>query len=201
MVFFLSVALTLLQGCNPMSVAIKGDDCRMNGNFEIIKKGLPVNWNYYAPETVPNSDFTISADPNIFKEGKRSLSFHIRECGDSIGGWHSPGFFKEFKVMPGETYTVSWWVLNKGCKFKVKAETGMEGNPGISEIFIKTQESFTEWKYFEHQIQIPAANDNLRFEVNILSAGSIWFDDIKITGVKDTGERTIYPYRGDEECK
>jgi hypothetical protein len=200
MAFYFSISLLILNGCNPMSIAIKGSDCKMNGSFEIIKNDLPSNWHYYAPETVPNSDFTIISDTAIFKEGKRSLKFQINNC-DPFDGWHSPGYFKEFKVVPGETYKVSLWVINKSCKFKVKVETGMKGNPGISETFIQTQELFSEWKYFEHDIQIPVTNDNIRFEVNILSSGSIWFDDIRIEGVNDKSERTIYPYKGDEECK
>jgi hypothetical protein len=199
-ILYFSVSLIILQGCNPMSIAIKGNDCKMNGSFETVNKGFPVNWRYYAPESVPNSDFSIISDSEIFKEGKRSLKFQIENC-EAMGGWHSPGFFKEFKVVPGETYVVSFWIINKGCMFKAGVETGMKGNPGISETVIQTTESFSEWKYVEQTIQIPATNDNIRFEVNILSAGSIWFDDIRIEGVNDKSERTIYPYRGDEECK
>ncbi len=184
-----------------MSITKKGDDCKMNGSFEIIKDGYPVNWAFYSPETVPYSDFNIVSDTIQYKDGKRSLQFHINKCGDSIGGWHSPGFFKEFKVIPGEVYKVSLWVINKNCRLRVKVETGMKGVPGISKTFISTQATFSEWKYFEDSLQIPAKNYNIRFEANILSPGSIWFDAIKIEGVKDKSERTLYPYRGYEECK
>lgn len=179
---------------------IKGDDCKMNGGFENLKDGLPVNWYFYAPQTVPNGDFEIQSDQVVFKEGNVSLRFQIQEC-DSIGGWHSPGFFKEFKVIPGETYIVSFWVMNQACLFHVNLQTGMKGIPGIYKSVIKTNETFPEWKYFEYSIQIPATNDNIRFEANILSPGTIWFDDIRIVGLNDKSERTIYPYRGDEECK
>jgi len=199
-IFCLSISLIILQGCNPMSIMIKGDDCKMNGGFEIIKEGLPVNWYYYSTQAAASGDFEILCDETIFKEGSKSLKFYVKNC-DSIGGWHSPGFFKEFKVVPGETYKVSFWSINTGCKFQAKVETGMKGNPCISETIIQTEEAFSEWKYFEHNIQIPVTNDNIRFEVNILSSGSIWFDVIKIEGVNDKSERTIYPYRGDEECK
>jgi len=190
----------VLSGCEPMSIMIKGDDCRMNGSFEKVKKGLPVNWYYYAPQTVPNGDFEILCDSSIFKDGNISLKFRIKEC-ESAGGWHSPGFFKEFKVIPGEKYKVGLWVINHGCSFQVNLQTGMKGIPGISQTVIRTEDTYPEWKYIEQDIIIPATNDNLRFEVNILSPGTIWFDDIRIEGVKDKSERTIYPYRGDEECE
>ena len=198
--FLIPVCMLFLSGCMSGSISIKGDDCKMNGSFEIIKDGLPVNWNYYSPKTVPNSDFSIICDNTLFKEGKQSLKFQINKC-ESMGGWHSPGFFEEFKVRPGETYKVSFWVINKGSYMEAKAETGMEGNPGISESIVNIGKTFSEWQYYEHDIQIPKNNDNLRFEANILSPGTIWFDDIRITGVNDSSEMTLYPYRGYEECK
>lgn len=199
--FLFSMLLLLLLGCKPGSMAIKGDNCKMNGNFEIIKNGLPVNWNYYTSETARDGgDFKIISDSSIFRAGKKSLNFQINSCS-SIGGVYSPGFFKEFKVKPGDKYKVSIWVINKGCKFMVDLETGMKGNPGIIENLVNTQENFPQWKYFECDINIPSANDNLRFEVNILSPGTIWFDDVRIINATDRSEVSIYPYRGDEECK
>ena len=88
----LSITLLLLLACKPGSIAIKGNDCNMNGGFEILKNNYPVNWNYYSPTTVNQGDFTISSDSLIVKEGRRSLKFNIKQC-ESIGGWHSPGFF------------------------------------------------------------------------------------------------------------
>jgi hypothetical protein len=196
---FAGLALAL-PGCKPMSVTIKGDDCKMNGSFEKTKDGFPVNWSYYSPETVPNGDFDIRLDSSTVKEGKASLRFQVRQC-ESIGGRLSPGFFKSFTVKPGETYIVSFWVMNSGCTFRVYVETGMKGNAGIYENVVQTRESFPTWRYFEHAVKIPLNNDNLRFEANILSPGTIWFDDIRIEGVEDNSERTVYPFRGDEECK
>lgn len=189
----------VLAGCKPGSISVKGNDCAMNGSFEIVKGGLPVNWHYYAMETVPNGDFEIISDSTFFPKGRRSLKFQVRSC-EAIGGWHSPGFFEEFKVRPGETYNISFWVINKGCDFKVIVGTGMEGNPGPYMILVRTQEEYSEWKYFEYTFAIPPVNDNIRFEVNILSPGMIWFDDVRIEGVNEKKELNLYPYRGYEEC-
>lgn len=194
------ISLIILQGCNPMSISVKGADCKMNGGFEIVKDGLPVNWHYYSTQAAASGDFEILCDKTIFKEGSKSLKFNVIKC-DPIGGWHSPGFFEEFKVISGETYKVSFWVINQGCSFQVNLQTGMKGIPGISETVIRTKETYPEWKYFEYTVQIPKTNDNIRFETNIFSPGTIWIDDIRIIGLNDSSERTIYPYRGDEECK
>jgi len=172
----------------------------MNGNFEIVKDGFPVNWCYYTMETVPNGDFDILSDSVRFQEGNRSLKFQVRSC-ESIGGRLSPGFFEEFKVKPGETYKVSFWVINKGCDFKVSVGAGMQGNPGPNKTLVRTKEIFSEWNYFEYNFDIPLANDNIRFGVNIMSPGTIWFDDIRIEGMNDISELNLYPYRGAEECE
>jgi hypothetical protein len=197
--YLICISILILAGCKPLSTYVKGHDCKMNGSFESLKTGLPVNWWYYNFETAPK-EFDILSDSILFKEGKRSLKFEVRKC-ESKGGWHSPGFFAEFKVQPGETYKVSFWIINKGCDFKVSIGAGMEGNPGPTKTLIRTQEPFSEWKYFEYYFEIPAANDNIRFEANILSPGIIWFDDIKIEGMNDNSELKLYPYRGNEECE
>lgn len=197
----LAALFIVLAGCKPMSIGVKGDDCLMNGGFEILKKGLPVNWRYYAPETVPNSDFEITSDTSQFREGKRSLKFEVRKC-DAIGGCKSPGFFGSFKVVPNETYRISFWLINKGCRFKVYLESSMKGNAGPSETVLRTKDTIPEWTYYEFDFKIPATIDMLRFELNILSPGTIWIDDIIINGTTiDKSERTMYPFRGYQECK
>jgi len=198
--FSFAFMLMILAGCKPGSIAIKGYDCKMNGSYETLNTGLPANWWYYAMETVQKGDFDILSDSLIYKEGKRSLKFQVREC-ESTGGRLSPGYFGEFKVKPGEIYRISFWVINSGCDSKVSVGTGMEGNPGPSETILKTREAFSEWKYFDYIFAIPLANDNIRFEANILSAGTIWFDAIRIEGMNDKKELTMYPYKGYEECK
>lgn len=198
--FFTVVSLIVLTGCKPMSTSVKGHDCKMNGGFETLSKGLPVNWWYYSMETVPSGDFDITTDTMLFKEGKRSLRFNVRSC-EPIGGWHSPGFFEEFKVQPGETYKVSFWIMSDGCFLRVSVGAGMKGNPGPSETKVNQKMTVSEWMYFEYYFDIPEANDNIRFEANILSPGTIWFDDVRIEGINNKSELKLYPYRGSEECK
>ena len=97
--------ITLLMGCNqifkPMSEQVTDETAGMNGSFEYIQSGLPVNWLFYTPKTVPEGDFEIVIDTIEFAEGRQSLKFIVRECSAN-GGWHSPGFCSEFPAKPGE---------------------------------------------------------------------------------------------------
>lgn len=178
--------LLLLAGCSPYSTMIHGDNDSMNGSFEIVKNGLPVNWYFYTPDKVPESDFEIITDTINYKEGKQSLKFLVRKCSD-IGGWKSPGFFEDFLTAVNETYKVSFWLRNEGCDFKVTISSSEYMVGSHEETIIASKENTGDWKYFEYFFKVQY--DRIRFEVNILGPGSIWFDDIKIEGLNDKSER------------
>lgn len=190
--FLLSLFSVLVLGCNPYSITIEGEDNKMNGSFETVKKSLPVNWHFYSPEKVPDSDFEIISDTNELKEGNKSLKFLVRKC-TPYGGWYSPGFFQDFNALHNETYNVSFWAINKGCEYKIILECDEKGNkgPNAIETYLQAKDTFTEWKYYEYQFKTAPTIDMIRFEINILSPGTIWFDDIKIVGINDNAERTL----------
>lgn len=180
----------MMQGCNPYSTQIKGDNNNMNGSFEAVKENLPVNWYFYPPGKVPNSDFEIISDDKEYKEGNKSLKFIVRKC-KSLGGRYSPGFFQDFNAVNNETYKVSLWVINKGCEFKIALQSSEKGKGGPYETVLQTKDSITDWKYFEFFFKTAPAIDMIRFEAHILSPGIIWFDDIRIEGKTDKDERTL----------
>ena len=172
-----------------MSQRIQGDNDKMNGGFEIVKENLPVNWYFYSPETVPEGDFDIIVDTVNFKEGKQSLKFLVRKCS-SIGSRLSPGFFGSFITMPNETYKISFWIMNKGCHVLIRVGSqGDRASQSRDETILKTADTISEWKYIEYNYTMPSL-DNIRFEVNILTSGSFWIDNIKIEGINDKSEMT-----------
>ena len=187
------IPIIILTACGKMSTMIKGDDNKMNGGFEIVKQNLPVNWTFYSPETVPSGDFKIIIDTTEFKEGKQSLKFLIREL-DTLGGWHSPGFIQGFNAVGGETYKVSFWLMNQGSSLKISTVSGEYLKPklGKRDTTISINFDIPDWKYFEYYFKIPPEVGMISLEVNILKPGSVWFDDIQISGTgNDKSERTI----------
>lgn len=182
--------LIMTLSCNPYSTQIEGDNNYINGSFEIVKNNLPVNWHFYSQGKVPNSDFEFFSDDKEYKDGNKSLKFIVRKC-ESIGGWHSPGFFQDFIAVRNETYKVSFWVINNGCEFKIALQSSEKGKGGPYETVLQTKDTFREWKYFEFYFKTSPAIDMIRFEASILSPGIIWFDDIKIEGENHKVERTL----------
>lgn len=176
----ISIFLTL-SGCQKKSENETDKLAGLNGGFEISENNLPVNWLMYTPKTVPNADFEISFDTNIYKEGSQSLRFDVTNCS-STGGWHSPGFTNEFNEIgqfKGESiYKLSFWIKNKGSKYSIRAG-GVSAQKGHMKKLIEADQNIEDWKYHEYEISIPK-RQHLRFELNILQPGTFWIDDIQI---------------------
>ena len=85
-IYFIFVLITLTVGCVKMSEYVEDKSAGLNGSFEVSENGLPVNWIMYTPNTIPDADFQIILDKDIFKEGKQSLKFEVERCS-STGGW------------------------------------------------------------------------------------------------------------------
>lgn len=173
--------LLILAGCNRMSEKEIDASAGLNGGFEVSKNGLPVNWLLYTPNTVPSSDFTLSLDTVVFKEGKQSLRYDVNKCS-STGGRHSPGFTNEFfeiGAFKGEgIYKIGFWIKNNKTKFRINAGA-VSQLEGEMKILIESSEKIKVWKYFEFEIKIPH-DQHLRMELNILNPGTFWIDDIQI---------------------
>jgi len=182
-VLVFAISATILTSCaGPMSETIYDESAGINGSFEIVKSGLPVNWLLFTPKTVETGDFDLIIDSSVYKEGKQSLNFVVRECSNR-GEWNSPGFCKEYDVIPGESYIISFWVKNNGSEFFVKIG-GVSAFEGKYETIVKSNEKIDSWKYFEYKYTMPTEEkfNRLRFAMNVLSMGSFWIDDINIVG-------------------
>jgi hypothetical protein len=137
-----------------------------------------VNWLIYTSNTVPNSEFKIYLDTIEFIEGKQSLRFDISKCSD-IGEWHSPGFTNEFFEYKGlATYTLTSMVKNNGTKYRITAG-GVREKGGEMKTLIETTEKTDGWKKLEFEVKVPEKMW-LRVQLNILTPGTFWIDDIRI---------------------
>ena len=166
-------------GCTKMSELIEDASVGRNGGFEYTREGLPVNWLVYSPRTVPEADFDILFDSTDFKEGRQSLKFLVRECS-AIGGWYSPGIAREYPAVAGETYQVSLWIKSEGSDYRVEIG-GVHGWKNLEEETVDSSEHAADgWKHVEYEFTMPGESDKIRFELNALSPGSLWVDDVRI---------------------
>ena len=176
------IASSLLCGCIKRSESVLDESAGMNGGFEITQSGLPVNWLVYTPKTIPTGDYDLIIDTVEYLAGKQSLKFVVRECSPD-GGWRSPGFSKEYNATPGTSYTVGFWVKNDGAEFLAKIG-GVSATQGRYETIVRSSETITTWKRYEHEYTMPPEFDRIRFELNILRPGTFWIDEVTISGIK-----------------
>jgi len=185
-----AVFLILLQSCglNSMSKIERDKSAGMNGSFEFVKSGLPVNWSFYAVEALRNGECILKMDTNEYKNGKQSLNFVINKLDSSHYLWKKPGFFQTYNARLGETYKLSFWIKNNNCEFLIRVSS--EGEGMYSEKIIHSDKDIEDWKYVEYNYTVPVEKNfkNIRFEVNLLKPGSFWIDDINIEGLNDKGE-------------
>jgi len=184
--FLVGLAVTVIvSGCRRVSESVEDSSAGINGGFEIVSNGLPVNWIMYTPNTVPDAVFQIAFDKEVFKEGKQSLRFDVKRCAERGGGWHSPGFTNEFfeggKGGFGEgRYRISFWVRNSGSTYCIAAGgVAYMKKVGGMNTLIQTNESNDDWKRLEYEVDVPE-EAHLRLQLTILEPGTFWIDDIRI---------------------
>lgn len=174
------VAISMLQACskNTMSVFIEDNQKGFNGSFEEVTDFIPVNWQIYTQETAQNGTFKVMLDTTQSADGANSLKFDVQSCSE-VGGWQSPGIAKEIEGKPLKNYLISFYVKNQASKFKVKIG-GVTATEAVYQTIIETNETFEDWKKIEFQFAMPENMHRLRFELNVLSKGTLWVDQIKM---------------------
>ncbi len=178
---FIFCTVMTIAGCNQLSEHVSDESAGLNGGFEVSANGLPVNWRMYTPETVPDADFKIILDREVFREGKQSLKFEVERCSPA-GGWRSPGFTNEFsdtgRYFGEGQYRLSFWIRNMGAEFSVSAG-GVSAKGGDMITLIRDDTSIDDWKLLEYTIAVPT-DQWLRLQLNILKPGTFWIDDLRI---------------------
>lgn len=150
----------------------------LNGGFEMVKNGLPVNWLVYTKNTVKEGDFEIRFDDQVPKEGKQALQFDVRACSNE-GGRFSPGIAQEIKAEAGAEYIIRLWMKNKDSKVTVNI-SGVDAFNKAQGPIIQHSEPFNDWKEYTIHYTMPKEMKRLRIEISILKPGTVYLDDIRV---------------------
>ncbi len=174
----LAASAALLSGCHKMNASVFDEAAGLNGGFEIVQDGLPVNWLVYAPGTLPMGDYDLVIDTTDFKAGTQSLKFVVRQCSPD-GGWYSPGFSRELEAPAGSTYVIGFWAKNEGSEFLVRAG-GISAKQGTYDTIVRSRANLPAWTHFEYRYTVPEGFNRIRLEVNVVRPGVFWIDEITI---------------------
>lgn len=180
--FLLLGALSLQTSCGAqMSEYAYKASAGINGGFETSKNNQPVNWYLYTPRTVKNGNFTLGMEVLDVAEGKQSLVFKVKECS-AKGGRFSPGFCNEFDVVPGSTYRIRFKVKNEGAtvSIHINAVSATKGGEVKRALIADTNGA---WQEVSYEYTVPDNFARIRFELNILSAGTVKVDDFSLAAI------------------
>ncbi|NUN68627.1 MAG: hypothetical protein HUU02_02840 [Bacteroidetes bacterium] len=172
----------LFTSCGPFSETRTDRSAALNGGFEVSSDGLPVNWSFYSPATLPGSDFTVQTDSTGPFEGTYSLLFSVKTCSPE-GGRLSPGMFRELEAEPNSTYQLQFAVRNDGSRFRAAAG-GVTAKSGTLTELITSDEPWKEWKDLSFEVTVPEDSRRLRFELSILQPGSVRVDGFRFRKVR-----------------
>ena len=148
-----------------------------NLGFEVLEKGLPVNWIFYDP---PGFDYRILPDSSNPKEGRYALHFEIRKSSDE-GRINFAGFTNEFReeCQSDGKYRLTFWLRNKGCRFRILVNAVNEKTSAGQAIVKEESARIGDWKQYSIETSVPAGMW-LRFEIQLKEVGDFYIDDVKI---------------------
>lgn len=177
-VFLASLVVLLFSCMKEMSESVRDESAGLNGGFEKTKNNLPLNWLVYTQNTTGHGDFSILIDSINAAEGKRCLHFAVKDCSDK-GGRFSPGISTEIKAQAGNTYKITCKIKNRDAAFCIRLSgvNAFEASVGPE---LRSSASIPEWRDIELKYTLAKDMEKLRLEVNVLSAGDFWIDDVKM---------------------
>lgn len=180
------LALRLVGG-RRLSTIERDPSAGLNGSFEVARSGIPVNW-YVYHRPLEAGEATLTLDTLDAADGRQSVRIETRTVGGR--GWNAPGLFHVEDAVNGETYDVSFWLKQEGGRVGVritseKPESGGERQP-ITETFSPDSTGGGAWRRFTYTYTVPARYVDVRFELNVLSPGTVWIDGVSIEKATET---------------
>lgn len=173
-IVFCSV-LVFVAACAPTAQKVN-EGAGFNGGFEVWENGLPVNWIIYQPEN-KETRCRVVGDSTVRTEGKFSLRFDVSQTNGAPGRF-SPGFTNEVDADTGECYEVSFKVKRNRAHWRLQL-SAVDAHKGIAGPLATDEESDTGWTYQTVRMVMPPDMKRLRMELNIVSPGQVWIDDLK----------------------
>ncbi len=173
----LAVVGLAVIACRALSEQVADPHAGMNGGFEQARSGLPVNWIVYTP-SLRSRNCELQLDQEDFTEGTQSLHFLVGECS-SAGGRRSPGITQEYRIGPGTTYSLRFWIKSEECAWTVSIG-GVAAKTGEYERLTSSEFPAAGWQEIEREYTVPPEFERLRFELSITSPGELWVDDVRI---------------------
>ena len=174
-------AVTMFNTFLSLSNIERDSEAGFNGSFEVVKSGLPANW-YVHRVPLEDGDVEISYDSDDRVDGTQSLKLLVHRVEGSR--WRGPGLFQVTDAVEGQTYRVSFWLKNRGCRIRILIDSefpeSREPRNPITQVLDVESTGLDTWQRFDFTYTVPEHYRDIRFELNVLAPGTVWVDDVRI---------------------
>ncbi len=166
----------VLASCGANEQVVSDRTAGLNGGFELLADGFPVNW-AFAPNPASDDSYRISVDSSDRVEGNQSLRV-TSSRGTSTKVFRS----QRVLVETGKTYRIAYSVKGKGVSLEVRRTTmNSSGTTNIrSDIIGKLSSSSPDWVYQEEILAVAAGEAKVFLTFLVDGAGVLWCDDVRI---------------------
>jgi hypothetical protein len=175
-VSLVSLTAIFLTSCQSNELIKSSPAAGLNGGFETVEEGYPVNWAFFPnPESSPS--LQVVSDSEHVREGQRALKIVIGKP-DRIPGFRS----RRIPVQSGRKYTLAMSVRTEGCKLKVnRVVLDASRTKNLrSDTIVDARDSLPEWKRYEETLAVSEDEAYVFLIFLIDGSGTLWCDDISI---------------------
>jgi hypothetical protein len=125
----LVTAALLISCAAPSYIVRRQPNAGLNGSFEVVSTGYPVNWSFSA-SPIQDGSMVVSLDGENVQDGSQSLKIEARS--DSQAGevfyqvWSKPSFSARTSVQAGKLHRIGFWLRSLGAEVHVRWVTTSE---------------------------------------------------------------------------
>jgi hypothetical protein len=174
-VFLIGATAIFLASCRGDQISDSDAAAVLNGSFENVEDGCPVNWAFF-PNPKSTDSLQVILDSENAVDGKHSLKLEIKQ-NDKTPGFRS----HRIPVQSGKTYKLAMSVKTDGCTYKVNriVQDALGKTNLRADIIFNTPKPSAEWQRHEETISIAEGEACVLLIFLIEGAGSLWCDDIQ----------------------
>jgi hypothetical protein len=175
-VILILLAIIFLIACQNNELSKINPEIGLNGSFETVEGGYPVNWTFFPnPET--NASIRVILDSEDVLEGKYSLKLVVQQQ-DKIPGFRS----RRVAVEAGKRYKLTMSIKAVGCTFRVNRiiQDRMGKKNLRTKIIANTSTSSGDWQDYDETLDIIKGESYVLLIFLVEGTGEFWSDNIQL---------------------
>jgi len=180
LVTLLAVVAIFLVSCQRDEFSKSNPTVGLNGSFETVENGYPVNWAFF-PNPESNTSFQAVLDSENVVDGKHSLKL-VAKGNDKTTGFRS----RRIPVQSGKKYKLAMSVKADGCTLKVnRIVQDASGKKNLrANIIVNTRKPSAKWEKHEETLAVARGEAYVLLVFLIDGTGTLWCDNVQLEEIK-----------------